>query len=54
MKTSQGTERIQESTKTVASTCGDNFGKPEFPFTLDRPELLQKRRVGNQHFHSCR
>ena len=35
-------------------TCGDNFGKPEFPFTLDRPELLQKRRLGHQHFHSCR
>ena len=30
------------------------FGKPEFPFTLDRPKLLQKRRLGCQHFHSCR
>ena len=33
--------RIQESTKNVASTCGDDFGKSEFPFTIGRFVLLQ-------------
>ena len=53
VETSQSSVRILESTRTVPSTCGDNFGTSEFPLTLDRPELLQKRCLVHHHFHPC-